>query len=140
VLLYSCLKKYDFILAYVLLSFSSGEITNDNSTINRKEQYNLNDENEDTQRVLGFKIDIRLIFKEKNAIIDLCAGEIANNDKDSKIISDEGEVTREARDILDSLVDIYLTQCRATVLAGPYLLLVPHALSLVCISMPMVST
>lgn len=59
-----------------------------------------------TSKIIGFKIDLRLLFRHKNHDIDICAGEIANNDGDSKIIDDEGKLNRESKDILDNLISI----------------------------------
>ncbi|CEI92583.1 hypothetical protein RMCBS344292_06838 [Rhizopus microsporus] len=57
-------------------------------------------------KIIGFKIDLRLLFRHNNRDIDICAVEIASHDGDNKIIDDEGKPNRESKDILDNLISI----------------------------------
>ncbi|CEP14977.1 hypothetical protein [Parasitella parasitica] len=59
-----------------------------------------------TSKIIGFKIDLRLLLRLNSRDIDICAGEIASHDGDSKIIDDEGKLNRESKDILDNLISI----------------------------------
>lgn len=58
----------------------------------------------DTTKIVGFKIDLRLLVRHDDRDIDICTGEIASHDGDSKIVSDEGKLNRESKDILDNLI------------------------------------
>ncbi|CAO3614773.1 unnamed protein product [Mucor hiemalis] len=85
------------------IKIKTGETTYYKSTENK---YQLYSHLPNTSKTIGFKIDLRLLVRHNNRDIDICAGEIANHDGDSKIIDDEGKLNRESKDILDNLISI----------------------------------
>ncbi|CAO3655779.1 unnamed protein product [Mucor hiemalis] len=54
--------------------------------------------------VKGFKIDIRVVYHLDGVDYDLLNGEVASYDGDEKIIMDERKLTREGKEIQDTLV------------------------------------
>ncbi|CAO3655121.1 unnamed protein product [Mucor hiemalis] len=54
----------------------------------------------------AFKIDIRVIHITNGAAVDIVAGEIAIDDEDTKLVSDEGKLCRETKDAVDAMISI----------------------------------
>jgi hypothetical protein len=61
--------------------------------------------------VKAFKIDVRIIFANSKIQIDIVSGEIAKNDQDMKIITDEGKLCRETKDAVDSILSVSKRTC-----------------------------
>lgn len=58
----------------------------------------------DISNVIAFKIDIRVISKNHGKEIDVDCGKIAKNDEANKIIKNEGKLSRETKDTVDSIL------------------------------------
>ena len=60
---------------------------------------------ENKSNIIGFKIDIRLVYDGQEHELDVGAGEIAKNtNAEKKIFMDEAKLLRESKDILDYLI------------------------------------
>ncbi|KAI9493825.1 hypothetical protein BDB00DRAFT_356739 [Zychaea mexicana] len=66
-----------------------------------KQKQQLYDESND---VKGFKIDIRYVVDKNGKTYDLGAAELGKDGASCKIIQDEGKLTREGKDVVDSLL------------------------------------
>lgn len=60
----------------------------------------------DSLNIKAFKIDVRVVFKNDEKEIDVVCGELARNDVDSKIITDQGKLIRESNDAVDSMLSL----------------------------------
>lgn len=67
----------------------------------------------DSSNIIAFRIDIRVIFKNHGKEIDVVCGEVAKNDGDSKVITDEGKLSRETKDAVDSILALIETTAQA---------------------------
>ncbi|KAL9541690.1 hypothetical protein MBANPS3_008974 [Mucor bainieri] len=76
----------------------AGESINAVSTFNKKELYS------DSSHVKGFKIDFRFLVDIKQDEYDIGVGECAIDSSDTKAVTDEGKLTREAKDSLDKVL------------------------------------
>lgn len=56
--------------------------------------------------VTEFKIDIRVIHNTNGAEFDIAASEIAIDDEDTKLVSDEGKLCRETKDAVDAMISM----------------------------------
>ncbi|KAI8882851.1 hypothetical protein K501DRAFT_139156, partial [Backusella circina FSU 941] len=82
-------------------------------TISVMSQEHKQDTYSDSSNVVAFKIDIRVIFKKHGKEIDVVCGEVAKNDEDSKVITDEGKLSRETKDAVDSILTLVETTAQA---------------------------
>ncbi|KAI8077409.1 hypothetical protein BDF21DRAFT_420965 [Thamnidium elegans] len=82
-------------------------------TISIMSQEHKQDTYSDSSNVIAFKIDIRVIFKKQGKEIDVVCGEVAKNDEDNKIITDEGKLSRETKDAVDSILTLVETAAQA---------------------------
>ncbi|KAL0084354.1 hypothetical protein J3Q64DRAFT_1822554 [Phycomyces blakesleeanus] len=82
-------------------------------TISVMSQEHKQDTYGDSSNVVAFKIDIRVIFKKHGKEIDVVCGEVAKNDEDSKVITDEGKLSRETKDAVDSILTLVETTAQA---------------------------
>lgn len=83
------------------LRLKSGETVNLVSTAAKKQLYS------EAQQVIGFKIDIRILYDFEDQEIDLCAGEISKGtSNNAKVWHDDSKVIREGKDILNQLYDL----------------------------------
>lgn len=64
-------------------------------TINAISQQQKKDLYCEEDSVKAFKIDIRVIHNTNGAAVDIVAGEIAIDDEDTKLVSDERKLCRE---------------------------------------------
>lgn len=60
-----------------------------------------------------FKIDIRVVFTSPGNDIDIVSGEIAKNDEGTKVTTDEGKLSRETKDAVDSILTLLETKAQA---------------------------
>lgn len=67
-------------------------------------QEHKDDYYEDVSNVKAFKIYIRVVFENDRKEIDIVFDELAKNDKDMKIISDEKKLSWETKDTVDSMI------------------------------------
>ncbi|KAG2212585.1 hypothetical protein INT47_000561 [Mucor saturninus] len=82
-------------------------------TVSLMSQEHKQDTYSDSPNVVAFKIDIRVIFKKHGKEIDVVSGEVAKNDEDSKVITDEGKLCRETKDAVDSILTLVETKAQA---------------------------
>lgn len=82
-------------------------------TVSVMSQEHKQDTYSDSSNVIAFKIDIRVIFKNHGKEIDVVCGEIAKNDEANKIITDEGKLSRETKDAVDSILTLVETAAQA---------------------------
>lgn len=75
-------------------------------TINAISQQQKKDLYCEEDSVKAFKIDIRVIHNTNGAEVDIVAGEIAIDDEDTKLVSDEGKLCRETKDAVDAMISI----------------------------------
>lgn len=61
---------------------------------------------DEAEKVVGFKIDVRIVFSYEGIDYDLVCGEAACHASDQKVIKDEGKLTREGKDTQDLLVQM----------------------------------
>lgn len=81
------------------IRIKSGESISPASSSNKTEQYHS------SKFVKSLKVDFRLLIDLNDGEeIDVAAGECALYDNDDKSISDEGKLTREAKDALDRII------------------------------------
>ncbi|KAF7730049.1 hypothetical protein EC973_002994 [Apophysomyces ossiformis] len=86
-----------------LLRFKKGETVNGYSTNNKRQQY------PETNGIMGFRIDFRILYDRNGTEMDLAAGELAINSRcENKVIHDQSKLLREAKDITDSHHSSYL--------------------------------
>ena len=77
----------------------SGESVNAVTTTKKQEVY------QNKSNIIGFKIDIRLVYDGQEHQLDVSAGEIAKNTAaEKKVFMDQGKLLRESKDILDYLI------------------------------------
>ncbi|CAO3655755.1 unnamed protein product [Mucor hiemalis] len=97
-----CLTKYPNYLSKNMVQIFGLSVlqiaTHLSSTENKSQMYS------DSPNVKGFKIDIRVVYHLNGADYDLLNGEVASYDGDEKIIMNEGKLTREGKEIQDTLV------------------------------------
>lgn len=60
----------------------------------------------EARNVIGFKIDIRIIFNYNGSSHDLVNGEAAFHSADDKTVQDEGKLVREGKDMQDHFIDL----------------------------------
>ncbi|CAO0793254.1 unnamed protein product [Mucor circinelloides] len=83
------------------LRLKSGDTVNLVSTAAKKQLYS------EAQQVIGFKIDIRIVYDFEDEEIDLCAGEISKGTlNNAKVWHDDSKLIREGKDILNQLYDL----------------------------------
>lgn len=81
-----------------IIRLKVGESTSTYTTLAKKRLYS------DIDNVIGFKVDIRLLFDTKVNEYDLLAIEIGKETSMEKVTNDSGKLIREAKDILDNLI------------------------------------
>lgn len=70
------------------------------TTQNKTSVYN------EADKVIGFKIDLRIVLNYQKVDYDLVCGEAACHAGDLKVITDDGKLTREGKDIQDQMVKL----------------------------------
>ncbi|KAL9541205.1 hypothetical protein MBANPS3_009249 [Mucor bainieri] len=78
----------------------TGETISVVSQENKEDLYGTN------TSIKAFKIDIRVIYNRGKKQVDIVSGELAKNDEDLKIVTDEGKLNRETKDAVDSIISI----------------------------------
>ncbi|KAG1442705.1 hypothetical protein G6F56_010958 [Rhizopus delemar] len=88
-------------------------IVKSEETISVISQEHKQDTYSDSSNDIAFKINIRVIFKNHRKEIDVVCEEVAKNDKDSKVITDEEKLSCKTKDAVDSILSLVETTAQA---------------------------